>query len=121
MLSRWKETFLERAPEVLDQGKAHYESEKRVSELERMVGRLTMELEIAKSLIAGDLSAGRKRELATMLAKGEDYPVKRVCEVLGLPRSTYCHEGPKRIDEQELREAIEAIVKEFPTYGTRPE
>ena len=28
-----------------------------------------------------------------MLAEGEDYPVKRVCEVLGLPRSTYYHEG----------------------------
>jgi len=28
-----------------------------------------------------------------MLAEGEDYPVKRVCEVLRLPRSTYCHEG----------------------------
>jgi len=37
-----------------------------------------------------------------MLAKGEDYPVKRVCEVLELPRSTYHHEE-KRVDEQELR------------------
>jgi len=53
-----------------------------------------------------------------MLAKGEGYPVKRVCEVLGLPRSTYYHEE-KRVDEQELKEAIEAIVREFPTYGTR--
>jgi len=48
MLSRWKETFLERAPGVFDQGKADDESEKRICELERMVGRLTMELEIAK-------------------------------------------------------------------------
>ena len=48
MWSRWKETFLERAPEVFDQEKADDESEKRISELERMVGRLTMELEIAK-------------------------------------------------------------------------
>jgi len=48
---------------------------------------------LQKSLIAVDLSAGRKRELATMLAEGGDYPVKRVCEVLGLPRNTYYHEG----------------------------
>ena len=43
-----KETFLERAPQVFDQGKADDESEKRIPELERMVGRVTMELEIAK-------------------------------------------------------------------------
>jgi len=48
MLSRWKETFLERALEVFDQGKADDESEKRIPELERMVWRLTMELKIAK-------------------------------------------------------------------------
>jgi len=73
---------------------------------------------LQKKLITLDLSAERKRELATILTNGEDYLVKRVFEVLGLPRRTYYHEAT-RVDEGELKEAIEAIVREFPTYGTR--
>lgn len=48
MLSAWKREFVERAPQVFEQSGAHVEADRRVAELERMVGRLTMELEIAK-------------------------------------------------------------------------
>jgi transposase InsO family protein len=53
-----------------------------------------------------------------MLRKGEGYPVTVVCDVLSLPRSTYYHEGQEP-DEQRLREAIEDVIREFPTYGSR--
>lgn len=48
----------------------------------------------------------------------DPYPVARVCEVVGLARSSFYHEK-KAPDEQELRRAIEAVVQEFPTYGSR--
>lgn len=48
VLSRWRKTFLERAPQVFTWGEAHNHYEERIAELERLVGRLTMELEIAK-------------------------------------------------------------------------
>ena len=47
-----------------------------------------------------------------MLSEEERYPVTKVCEVLGLPRSTYYHE-PAEKGEKGLRAAIEAIVSEF--------
>lgn len=48
VLSQWKQLFLERAPQVFAGDGAQEQHEARVAELERMVGRLTMQLEIAK-------------------------------------------------------------------------
>lgn len=47
-LSRWKAEFLERAPMVFETKQSRSEEQERIAELERMVGRLTMELEAAK-------------------------------------------------------------------------
>ena len=46
MFARWREEFLERAPEVFERRGA--DEAEHIAELERMVGRLTMELEAAK-------------------------------------------------------------------------
>jgi len=48
VLSRWRQQFLQRAPQLFDLGSAHDPCQARIAELERLVGRLTMELEIAK-------------------------------------------------------------------------
>lgn len=48
VLSHWKREFIEHAPELFDKDKGHSEATERIGELERMVGRLTMELEISK-------------------------------------------------------------------------
>jgi transposase InsO family protein len=53
-----------------------------------------------------------------MLSNNEPYPVRAICRVLDLPRSTYYHRS-KESDDLRQREAIEAIVQEFPTYGSR--
>src|SRR5918998_654400 len=60
LLYRWKQQFYERAPHLFDQGPAqpsHDAAQDRIAELERMVGRLTMELDILKK--AGTLLTSR--------------------------------------------------------------
>lgn len=46
------------------------------------------------------------------------YPVTTVCEVWGLPRSSYYHRSRKAQD-QKLRETLEQVATEWPTYGSR--
>lgn len=48
VLSRWKTEFVERAPLVFEQDQLLSQEQERIAELERAVGRLTMQLEIAK-------------------------------------------------------------------------
>ena len=48
VLSRWKQEFLERAGEVFEQPKDTQDKDVRIAELERMVGRLTMQTELSK-------------------------------------------------------------------------
>jgi transposase len=48
LLARWKSEFLERAPLLFQQEAMQSQEQERIAELERVVGRLTMQLEIAK-------------------------------------------------------------------------
>ena len=48
VLSRWKRDFIERAPQLFEGDAASEQFEAKVAELERMVARLSMELEVAK-------------------------------------------------------------------------
>lgn len=48
LLAQWKSELLERAPQVFEQEQARSAGQERIAELERLVGRLTMQLEIAK-------------------------------------------------------------------------
>ena len=48
ILSRWKTEFVQRAPEIFATEHNKSEAQEQIAELERMVGRLTMELEVAK-------------------------------------------------------------------------
>jgi transposase len=48
VLSRWKQEFLERAPSLFEQGAGSDDRDKRIVELERLVGRLALELDMAK-------------------------------------------------------------------------
>ena len=51
VLSRWKQEFLERAPQVFTNSRTNDHKEERIAELERMVGKLTMQLEMAKKVL----------------------------------------------------------------------
>ena len=48
VVTRWKAEFLERAPPLFAPDQQRAQDQTRIAELERLVGRLTMELEIAK-------------------------------------------------------------------------
>jgi transposase-like protein len=48
LFASWKAQFLENAPQVFEQERNHDESNRRISELERLLGQKTLELEIAK-------------------------------------------------------------------------
>jgi hypothetical protein len=45
-------------------------------------------------------------------------PLASLCQVPGLPRSTLYDQAQSR-DDQEVRQAIEAVAQQFPAYGTR--
>ena len=52
-LSRWRNQFVERAPKIFDNGSSSESAEsQRTSELERLVGKLTLELEASKKLLS---------------------------------------------------------------------
>lgn len=46
------------------------------------------------------------------------YPVSTICAVWNFPRSTYYHQRRARRDA-ELRQALEQLAAEWPTYGSR--
>jgi transposase len=48
VLNRWRKEFLEQAASIFERGVVENESEERIAELERLVGQLTLQLEIAK-------------------------------------------------------------------------
>ena len=48
LLSNWKKLFLDNAGLVFDQTRDQSTEQERIAELERMIGRLTIELEAAK-------------------------------------------------------------------------
>jgi transposase len=50
VLSRWKQDFVDRAATVFENGTVADDRDRRIIELERMVGRLTMQLEMAKKV-----------------------------------------------------------------------
>ena len=52
------------------------------------------------------------------LHRTHDFPVAALCQLLEMPRSSYYYRFVKR-DDVALRQAIESIAAEFPTYGSR--
>jgi transposase-like protein len=63
IFSRWREEFLERAPEIFATERSRGDEQERIAGLEQMVGRLTMQLEAAKkaSNMLTSLSNGKGR------------------------------------------------------------
>ena len=51
VVTRWKAEFLERASRLFAADQQRDQDQARIAELERLVGRLTMELEIAKKAL----------------------------------------------------------------------
>ena len=60
VLSRWKAAFVMRASSVFSGDEREQQAERRIGELERLVGRLSLELELAKkaALLSGGSRSG---------------------------------------------------------------
>ncbi len=58
LLSRWKAEFVAHAGSVFASDEREQQAERRIAELERLVGRLSLELEVAKK--AALLSSGTR-------------------------------------------------------------
>ena len=52
VLSRWKQEFVAKASQVFEQPQEVQEKEARIAELERMVGKLTMQIEVQKKVLS---------------------------------------------------------------------
>jgi transposase len=50
LISRWRQEFLERAPQLFEQAGQADSQAQRIGELERMAGRLALQLEMAKKV-----------------------------------------------------------------------
>ena len=50
ILSRWRTEFVERAPKLFESGAGPDPRDAKIAELERMLGRMTVELEMAKKV-----------------------------------------------------------------------
>lgn len=48
VLNRWRKEFLEQASSIFERGEMGRQDEQKIAELERLVGQLTIQLEIAK-------------------------------------------------------------------------
>src|SRR5690242_6554843 len=61
LLSRWKADFVSHASSVFGGDEREQQAEQRIGELERLVGRLSLELEVAKKavLLSGGSRNGR--------------------------------------------------------------
>lgn len=59
VLSRWRQDFIANASQLFEQPKEVQEKDVRIAELERMVGRLTMQLELSKKVLSYASSPSR--------------------------------------------------------------
>ncbi len=60
VVTRWKSEFLEKAPQLFQTREQNSQQQARIGELERLIGCLTLELEIAKKA-STMLNGGRSR------------------------------------------------------------
>src|SRR4030095_17179190 len=69
-----------------------------------------------KSPAALDPSLEEKREVIEILKN--DYPISLLCDLLTVSRSSFYYQ-PAEADESELREAVNQLAAQLPTYGSR--
>ena len=62
VLSRWKQEFVANATQVFEQPQDVQEKDSRIAELERMVGKLTMQIELQKKVLNLDNMPSRDKE-----------------------------------------------------------
>ncbi|WP_316902507.1 IS3 family transposase [Ralstonia edaphi] len=103
------------------------EALKQVRELQRMLGKKTMENEILREAV--EYGRAKKLDCALAIVAG-GRPVKQVCEVLGVARSNVAtkrarpadwHDGrtARQTDDAGLVDEIRHVIADLPSYGYR--
>jgi putative transposase len=125
LVSRWKQEFVNRAPEVFKKGPSEAEKElqkeqQRVADLERKVGQLTYEVDwLKKNLMKSSSASDRK---AFIELGNKRLTVKRQAELLKINRTSVYRNTPvKTVTDEELlnMRRIDEIHTQEPTWGYR--
>ena len=120
-VSQWKKEVAERLPEVFAKRSAQVKDEiaaaQREKELYARIGQLQMELDWLKKKLA---RLGIEESRGMIEAEHPGLSVKRQCELLELPRSTYYHRPEPESDENlALMQVIDETYLAFPFFGSR--
>ncbi len=59
-ISHWKKEFIEKGPELFSQKTTIHEYERRIQELERLIGQKEVEIALLKNFLAGSSPGKRK-------------------------------------------------------------
>ena len=51
MITRWKQEFLEKAPAVFETPSAENNKDKKISEMEKLIGKQTIEIDMLKNFL----------------------------------------------------------------------
>ncbi|MEL6941007.1 MAG: IS3 family transposase [Cyanobacteria bacterium J06598_1] len=118
VINRWRNEFTKQAHLAFGGKGLGDDSSERIAELERMIGRLTMELAVAKKA-SDPVGAERKRIIIEELRT--EYPLQVICDVIGYSRSRYYYQAGehKKSEEERLKKAITDVAGRYPTYGYR--
>lgn len=57
LITKWRKEFFERGSQIFDQGTESQESEKKIEDLQRIIGKKEVEIELLKKFL-GNLSSG---------------------------------------------------------------
>ncbi|WP_143535068.1 IS3 family transposase [Roseivivax jejudonensis] len=132
LLYRWRRLMLDGGAVAVSEdddvtsNRAVRQMEDRIRELERQLGRKTLEVEILKEAL--DKTRFKKTDVARAVAAEGRFPVKAVAETLGVSRSNLHARmngsaKPRRryhkAQDAALLPMIEALVAARPTYGYR--
>ena len=93
------------------------EATERIAQLEQLVGRLTLALEIQESIDIVELTPSKQRYIVETLRT--DFSVRQICETLGFNKSSLYYQSKSDPSEDVLRSEIERLAARYPTYGYR--
>ena len=118
-LSKWKHQLVDNAASLFEStDKQANDHNEQIAQLEQLVGRLTIALDIQKkSLDVAQLSRSQKQQIVEALQP--HYSVRQICDALGLHRSSLYYQPKTDPSEQQLRDEIEKLAACYPTYGYR--
>ncbi len=117
-ISKWKRQLLENVASLFEPAdKQSDAAAERIAHFEQLVGRLTVALDVQKSLDLVELTPMEQREMVEALQT--DYSVRQICETLGFNRSNLYYHPKSDPSQAGLREEIEALALRYPKYGYR--